>query len=78
MWSLHILEHISGRDWQSAGAYATLQEVAAEIVRQENIPANSLFLQMNVEISFGNDEEFMSLFIYDGKKASYTIRKSRQ
>jgi hypothetical protein len=78
MWHLLTLEHDSKGDWRSVGRYATLNEVAAEIIRQENIPANSLFLQMNVESSFGNDDEFLGLFIYDGKKSSYTITRSRQ
>jgi len=78
MWNLHILDRDSARDWQAAGTFATLNEAATEIIRQEGMPVNSLFLQMNVETSFGKDEEFLSLFLYDGKKFSYTIKKSLQ
>lgn len=77
MWSLHILKVDSSNDWQSIGNYATLNEISAEIIRRENLPVSGLFLQMHTEANSGNDEEFLSLFIYDGKDCSYTVKKSR-
>lgn len=78
MWNLEVIEQGQSKDWRREGTFATLKDAAKEIIRLENMPVTGLFLQMHVETNFGEDEEFLELFIFDGKNSSYTIRKSKQ
>lgn len=78
MWNLEAANRSDKGKWKRIDTFLSLQEAVREIIRLENLPVEGLFLQTHIETNYGDDEEFLSLFTFDGKESIYTLKKSVQ
>jgi hypothetical protein len=77
MWQL-AMKTPADKDWMPVSTFPTVTEAARRIVELDAVPKNGLFLEFYVETNeFGTDDEAFRVFHYTGKRALYSIKRSR-
>ena len=69
------MKDATAKDWIEVGVFDTVTAAARRIREIEGRERGGIFLEMYVEIDFGNDEEAFSVFHHTGKRALYGIRR---